>query len=204
MEPADTLNRLRQAERETRRNLIMDAARTVFGEKSHDTVSMAEIARAAGIGKSSIYTYFPNQEALFVEIVCRDTGAFTSILRSAVAQTPENTLNTAITAFLEYYHHNESQWRMITRFALSGNISTPSYAKLNQAVRELMDVFDKVFKQMGLQKDIRLLSHALFSALSGILISFRKYPGRSDQERLAHMQKIAAKIETMFAANETP
>jgi AcrR family transcriptional regulator len=175
-EPADTLNRLRQAERETRRNLIMDAARTVFGEKSHDTVSMAEIARAAGIGKSSIYTYFPNQEALFVEIVCRDTGAFTSILRSAVAQTPENTLNTAITAFLEYYHHNESQWRMI----------------------------DTVFKQMGLQKDIRLLSHALFSALSGILISFRKYPGRSDQERLAHMQKIAAKIETMFAANETP
>jgi rubrerythrin len=63
----DTLNKLKQQERQIREDLIIDAARTVFGAKTYDQVSMNEIAKAAGIAKSSIYTYFPNQEALFVE-----------------------------------------------------------------------------------------------------------------------------------------
>ena len=44
---------------EVREDLIIDAARTVFGSKTYDKVSMQEIANAAGIAKSSIYTYLP-------------------------------------------------------------------------------------------------------------------------------------------------
>jgi AcrR family transcriptional regulator len=76
----NTLNKLKQQEREIRENLIIDAARTVFGAKTYDQVSMNEIAKAAGIAKSSIYTYFPNQEALFVETAFRDTGKFIAVL----------------------------------------------------------------------------------------------------------------------------
>ena len=72
----DTLNKLKQQERQIREDLIIDAARTVFGAKTYDQVSMNEIAKAAGIAKSSIYTYFPNQEALFVEAAYRDTQRF--------------------------------------------------------------------------------------------------------------------------------
>ena len=71
-----TFQKLRKEERETRKNLIIDAAKTVFGTKTYDKVSMQEIANAAGIAKSSIYTYFKNQEALFVEAAYRDTQRF--------------------------------------------------------------------------------------------------------------------------------
>jgi hypothetical protein len=42
------------------------------------------------------------------------------------------------------------------------------------------------------------MSHTLFAALSGILIAFRKYPGRSEDESLAHMQRVGRLIKTMF------
>ena len=46
--------------------------------------------------------------------------------------------------------------------------------------------------------DKRLLSHTLFASLSGILIAFRKYPGRSEEESLAHMQRVGQLIKDMF------
>jgi hypothetical protein len=42
------------------------------------------------------------------------------------------------------------------------------------------------------------LAHTLFSCLSGILIAFRNYPGRTETERIAHMTRIGEMVETMI------
>ncbi len=200
MAKMDTLNRLKQQEREIRENLIIDAARKVFGTKTYDKASMNEIAKAAGIGKSSIYTYFPNQEALFVETAYRDTLQFISSLEERLQKKRKGTLRLFIHYFLDYYTEHEAQWRMITRFALHGNIGDASAEKLNRVSRRLMDLLEMVLKKMNCAGDLRLLSHTLFAALSGILISFRKYPGRTEAERIAHMKRIGAVVEQMLAA----
>ena len=122
----DTLNKLKRQEREIRENLIIDAARTVFGSKTYDQVSMNEIAKAAGIAKSSIYTYFPNQEALFVETAFRDTGKFIAALRKRVQAEQNLSLETFINDYLDYNIEHDAHWRMITHFALHGNIGEAS------------------------------------------------------------------------------
>ena len=76
MQKQNTLTRLKEKEREFRRDLIISAAREVFGKKSYDSVRMTEIAKAAGIPKASIYTYFKNQEELYIEIRIRDFQFF--------------------------------------------------------------------------------------------------------------------------------
>ena len=97
----NTLNKLKQQEREIREDLIVDAARTVFGSKTYDQVSMNEIAKAAGIAKSSIYTYFPNQEALFVETAFRDTGKFIAALKERVQDERSPSLESFINDYLD-------------------------------------------------------------------------------------------------------
>ncbi len=99
----NTLNKLKQQEREIRENLIVDAARTVFGSKTYDQVSMNEIAKTAGIAKSSIYTYFPNQEALFVETAFRHTGKFIAALKKRVQEERSPSLETFINDYLDYH-----------------------------------------------------------------------------------------------------
>ena len=44
MEKKDTLSRLKAEERKLRQQIIIDAAREVFGQKTYDKASMAEIA----------------------------------------------------------------------------------------------------------------------------------------------------------------
>ena len=194
----NTLNKLKQQEREIRENLIVDAARTVFGSKTYDQVSMNEIAKTAGIAKSSIYTYFPNQEALFVETAFRDTGKFIAALKKRVQEERSPSLETFINDYLDYHIEHDAHWRMITHFALHGNIGEASAEKLNQISRQVMDLLETVLKKFDYKGDTRLLSHTLFAALSGIMISFRKYPGRTESARIAHMKRIAKLVERML------
>lgn len=200
MTKRDTLNRLKQRERQLREDLIIDAARTVFGSKTYDQVSMNEIANEAGIAKSSIYTYFPNQEALFVETAFRDTERFIESLKQRVRETTRSPLEAFINDYLDYSIAHDAHWRMITHFALHGNISTHSAEKLNTISVQVMDLIETVLEKMGCQGDNRLLAHTLFAALSGIMVSFRKYPGRSDADRIAHMKRIAKMVEQMLLA----
>ncbi len=54
--------------RRTRRR-ILDAAEQVFGRDGFHGASIVDITRAAGVAQGTFYLYFPNKEALFVELV---------------------------------------------------------------------------------------------------------------------------------------
>lgn len=43
---------------------ILDTAAAVLADRQGETVSMAEIAEAAGVGRATLYRYFPNRDAL--------------------------------------------------------------------------------------------------------------------------------------------
>ena len=225
MDKKNTLTRLKAKERKIRQQVIIDAAREVFGKKTYDKASMAEIANTAGIAKSSIYTYFKNQEELYAKIACMDSCEFIKDLQSRIAtfQTrrskingpendvskntgpeinglQENSIKICINYFLDYYIVHKAQWRMITHFALHGNKDMEALDQLNGIGRKLLDLFESIFKEQGFLKDSRILAHTLFSCLSGILIAFRNYPGRTEEERIAHMKRIGSMVETMMFA----
>ena len=200
MNQNNTLTRLKAKERKLRQKIIIDAAREVFGTKTYDKVSMAEIAKSAGIAKSSIYTYFNSQEELYATIACMDSGDFIKKLKKQVETAGEDCVKVTVSHFLEYYIKHKAQWRMITHFALHGSREMKALDSLNQVGRMLMDLFESIFKQLGCQKDSRILAHTLFACLSGILIAFRNYPGRTEAERIAHMKRIGAKVEAMIMA----
>ena len=199
MTKKDTLSRLKVQERKLRQQIIVDAAREVFGQKTYDKASMAEIARTAGIGKSSIYTYFNSQEELYARIAYMDACEFIDDLEKKVRKS-ETPLTVCISYFLEYYIEQKSQWRMITHFALHGNKEMGAVEQLNDIGRRLMTVFATVFEGLGSSQNPRLLAHTLFSCLSGILIAFRNYPGRTEPERISHMKRIGSMVEEMVLA----
>jgi len=216
MNTNNTLSKLKAKERKLRQQIIIDAAREVFGQKTYDKASMAEIAKAAGIAKSSIYTYFKSQEELYAKIAYMDSCNFIEDLQSRIhkagmgqagldqADKDQASLDQGgsyvkicVTHFLAYYIEHTAQWRMITHFALHGNKDMAAVDQLNEIGRRLMDLFESVFKKFGCDKEARILAHTLFACLSGILIAFRNYPGRTEAERIAHMKRIGDVVEAM-------
>lgn len=52
-------------------NQILDALQTLLENKNIQTISVSEIAQTAGIGKGSIYYYFPSKEAILEALITR-------------------------------------------------------------------------------------------------------------------------------------
>jgi TetR/AcrR family transcriptional regulator len=55
---------------------ILDAARDVFERYGARRANVDDVARAAGISRSTLYRRFPNKESLLAAVIDRETSAF--------------------------------------------------------------------------------------------------------------------------------
>jgi len=73
---AEQLSTEKQVDESTRRAAILDAARKRFAYYGFSKVTMDEIATDVGMGKASLYYYFPTKEKLFEEVVKQEKSQF--------------------------------------------------------------------------------------------------------------------------------
>ena len=66
-----TNRRRRRLRAEERRESILSAANTVFGQRGYDTVRIDDVAAAAGISKALIYEHFRSKQELYSELMNR-------------------------------------------------------------------------------------------------------------------------------------
>jgi AcrR family transcriptional regulator len=181
-----------------RQGLIIEAAGRVFAVKPFNEVSIRDIAREAGISHASIYRYFPDQQALFIEAFLRGAGEIGEVLEGLIENGKNPDILKVSDAYVTYLMDNDQYFRMMTHFMLDGSLSAEKIEKLNDAERRVFDQFDRMFQKMKKPEPVRLLSHAFFAALNGVLISFRNYPGRTNKAVRQHILNIARVIAESF------
>ncbi len=186
--------KLKEAEREARREAIIEAAERVFARKSFDRVSIRDIAREAGISHALIYRYFSDQQSLFVEAFLRGVEQLITHIDKAAG----SGLEAVAEAYLNFLIAHDELFRMMTHFMLDGNLKGESVQRLNVVARSLLDRLDRFFIKKHTRKQQRFLAHAFFAALNGVLISFRDYPGRKRKEVIAHMLRLGNIIARRF------
>jgi AcrR family transcriptional regulator len=192
-----SFNSLKEKEREARRDIIIASAERVFSGKPFSQVSIRDIAREAGISHALIYRYFPDQQALFVEAFLRGAEKIVGFLHKLIDENPEGNIGKVTERFLKHMIENDRYFRMMTHFMLDGTLNEEQLARLNTMERRLLSEFDRLFANRG--ADARVQSHAFFSAMNGILISFRNYPGRSRKDVTNHMLRLGDIIAERFS-----
>ena len=96
-----SLAKWKEREREQRQNDIIDAARKLLIDRDFDEVSMDEIAREVGLGKSTLYLYFKNKESLYFAIVLRGIRIWDQMIKEEVEKG-----NTGLEKFIAYGNAN--------------------------------------------------------------------------------------------------
>lgn len=76
--------------REIKYNQILDALQTLLEDRTLSSIPVSEIAQTAGIGKGSIYYYFPSKEAMMEALVQRK---YEAPIETAKALSRETTLS---------------------------------------------------------------------------------------------------------------
>jgi AcrR family transcriptional regulator len=92
------------------RQQIIDAAVLVIGTKGLVGATTREIARAANCAEGTLYTHFPNKEALFLAALTASLPTFVEILEKQLARVGEGELATNLEqiahAAIAYYRQN--------------------------------------------------------------------------------------------------
>lgn len=90
---------------ERRRNEILEAATRVFARVGFAATDVQEIAVAAGVGKGTVYRYFPSKEELFLASVDQGMQRLTETVEIAAAAVnqPLVRIEAAVRAYLAYF-----------------------------------------------------------------------------------------------------
>ncbi len=190
---------LNEQNREAKRRAILDATERVFSSKPFNLVSMRDIANEAGISHATIYRYFPDQQALFVEAFVRGIQDILDSIRECDPQDPVEAMTTVAELFVDFLFQNDHYFKMMSHFMLHGELGRDKVNRLNFTVRPLLDQFESLFRKLGVRKNTRLMAHCYFSSLNGILITFRDYPGRNREDVHRHIKRLSVMMAKLFA-----
>lgn len=110
--------RRRQAARrrlalDERRARLLELGREVFSRAAYDTVSIDDIAAAAGISKGLLYHYFPSKRSFYVETVRHATEAMRAATEPDPALPPVARLLTSLDRYLAFVERNAALYAAV-------------------------------------------------------------------------------------------
>jgi TetR/AcrR family fatty acid metabolism transcriptional regulator len=106
----------RERDRLRRREEILRAAERVFAEKGYYAASIEEIANVAEYGTGTVYLYFKDKEALYVELFEEKVRELIQFIRQQMGgEEALEALKHVIQARMEYFDRNRAFFQIYVR-----------------------------------------------------------------------------------------
>ncbi len=154
----------RDADKERRREAILEAATELFAKHGLENVTFGDIAEAAGLSRPLVYFYFPDRETLFFEAVARSEQALQA--RFATAARPHLDGRAQITAigraYLAFLEEQPSCFHLVAahgaRKKTAGARTHPMEARIDElharTMAMLTDTLARGVKEGVLRRDL--------------------------------------------------
>ncbi len=117
---------------EERRRRLLELGTALFARYDYDALSMAAIAREAGISKALLYHYFPSKQAYFVATLEQKAAELAALIAPDPALSAAEQLATSLDAFLGWVEVNGDAYAKLVR----GAGAVPEVREVMEAVRE--------------------------------------------------------------------
>jgi AcrR family transcriptional regulator len=124
---------------EQRRSAILQAARAVFARKGYDSTVVEDIASEAGIGKGTLYLYFPSKEQIYLAALIEDARLLDQETRRAIqaAGSWQDALRAYMEVRLRYFEQHQDFVRIyMTEFRGMCLQARPGTAELRRLAEE--------------------------------------------------------------------
>ncbi len=152
---------IREKKKRKTKKAILDAAISLFGEKGYEQTSMAALATKAGIGKSTIYTYFGTKREILIAF-CEDELEYVYKEIHEQANSDASLVTQLLTIFMAEFRfvtRNKEFGRLFLRESVFPKELTVEHShELDSRYIDLLFViFRKSQKRKELRKDRELL-----------------------------------------------
>ncbi|MFF9587057.1 TetR/AcrR family transcriptional regulator [Streptomyces achromogenes] len=141
---------LRERKKRETRQRISDIATDLIGKRGFDAVTVAEIARAAGVSPMTVFNYFPRKEDLFLDRIPEAAHLFVSAVRDrAPGEAPLAALRRLALRLLEERHPLGGVGDTFADFWRIVADSTALRARAREGVEEVEAALAAAFGEAG-------------------------------------------------------
>jgi len=163
-----------------RRELILKVAHDKFSEKGYHA-SFSEIANASGIKKQTLYNYFENKDALFLEMILIETQAYFEmreheLIRDSNLSAKEQ-LNNIYMSVIHYFSERRKVtfWRwmvLIEDIELMNEVRRITIGPEKQFSEHLQEIFEEGINSNDIKElPVQSLVFTFYSLIHGVIES---------------------------------
>jgi AcrR family transcriptional regulator len=193
-----TFDDLKEQEREARKELIVRVTQTLLSEKNFKGVTIRDIAERVGVSPATLYRYYESLDEIFLAVFYRGTREIADLIREQCTDQNGCSIRRLAEVYIGYLNNNLSYFQMMSLFAPRGMIPVRDGKTINPAMKELLELIETVIEKAGYKGDRKLMSHALFSALNGIMTTYAQNPAMSLEEIRNYTKILAGFIADFF------
>jgi AcrR family transcriptional regulator len=130
-------------ENDERRRRLLELGTELFTRHAYDEISMAQIAREAGISKALLYHYFPSKQDYFVATLATGAEELRRRVEPDPALPPAQALSGAVDAYLGWIEDNSEAYAKLLQSAAT----VPEVRELVEGVRTA--TVDRILEGLG-------------------------------------------------------
>lgn len=188
-----------QSDLRDKREAIIEAACTLFAGQGYEETTIAEIARAAGVGVGTVYLYFQNKRQILLEVSISVSSALATVMQAPelltipIRQVPRLLIE-------ESFRKCRENANVMSLFQVS--VPSPEeVSHLMNADRKIADALDRYFQQaisLGLMQPFDTRKYAdMLTVLVGAVMKqcFGVLHGEHEDE---YREPLIEMIERLF------
>ncbi len=111
---------------------LLEAGSELFAQLAYEEISMAQIARHAGVSKPLLYHYFPSKLDLFKAVVAERAAELLRVIEQTPGTDQADGLSRTLDAYLGWIERNDRAWAMLLQSASA----IPSARELLDGLRQ--------------------------------------------------------------------
>lgn len=174
------------AQREIRRQQILDRARDVFAKKGYHTAKIDDVVAAAGVARGTFYLYFHDKRAIFEELVSRFFQRIAiAVSRIEVKEPIEPQISANVRAMLDLFLADPAMAKILLADAVGVDVEFDRrllafYADIEALLeRSLQEGQTLGIVQPG---DTRVIAHFITGGMKEVLFQLTRAPVPVDKE----------------------
>jgi AcrR family transcriptional regulator len=160
------------AHRDEVRARVFAALRELLYERGFDAVTLAGVAAAAGVGRTSIYNHFPDRQALLVAFVEHEADRYVADLERALAGAATPTERLAVFARLQL--HRLAEFHLPPGQGLAGALDPEAYRRIAAHADPIGDRLARIVREGIEAGEMAAEDPAVLVAMIGAALSARQ------------------------------
>ena len=176
-----SFHKLREEERERRKQIIVSAVEKVANEKSLNEITVKDISFEAGIKPSTIYRFFDSKDDLLCNMIINEIEKL-GVLIDEFSNEKTMSMDQIVELMVDYLIDNNFISQVLWYFfiGLGSNKSVATYFDVIED--KVILLFEKLMAKSGMPGNQTFKAQAILYSLMGLVMFFKKSDMLSKQE----------------------